>query len=158
LVVLWWRRSGGTAYSLRQLLPGRKGLKVFGGLLLAWYLFWGFVIKPKSIPTIFPGQLTVWILYAALLTMFYRCILRSRQVPSPDEPGVVGFTWRGFVFCFGFATAVTTAARLWLHRFAIIQIALFFTFYIVAGLALLAGAVRYATKGPPTQGGRINTS
>jgi hypothetical protein len=30
--VLWWRRSGGAEYFLRELLPGSKGLKIFGGV------------------------------------------------------------------------------------------------------------------------------
>ena len=86
LAVLWWRRAGGAGYSLRELLPGARGLKVLGCVLLVWYLFWGFAIKPKSIPAIFPGQLTIWVLYAALLTIFYRCLLQSRGA-SATAPG-----------------------------------------------------------------------
>ncbi len=108
LVVLWWRRSGGTAYGLRELLPGPKGLKIFGAVLAVWYLFWGFAIKPKSIPPILHGQLTVWIIYAALLAIFYWCLLRSRQAKPADAEKAVTFTWRGFFFCFGVATIVTT--------------------------------------------------
>ncbi len=146
LVVLWWRRSGGARYSLRELLPGPTGLKTLGGLLLAWYVFWGIAIKPKSIPPILQGQLTVWILYAALLLIFYRCLVRSRQAPPVAEEGApVVFGWRGFFLCCGLATAVTAAARLLLHQFALVQIAVFFAFYIAAGLALLGGSVRYAT-------------
>jgi hypothetical protein len=146
LAVLWWRRSGGTAYSLRELLPGPKGLKIFGGLLLAWYAFWGFAIKRESIPTILHGQLTVWILYAALLWIFYRCLLRSlRETPTLGENAVL-FNWRGFLWCFGIATAVTAAARLWLHRLVLVQMAVFFSFYTLTGLVLLAGAVIYATS------------
>ncbi|MGO8679263.1 MAG: hypothetical protein ACLQVX_25765 [Limisphaerales bacterium] len=146
LAVLWWRRSGGTAYSLRDLLPGPRGLKVFGIVLLAWYLLWGFAIKPKSIPSILHGQLTVWVLYAALLWIFHRCLLRSRRVPSgAAQEAAVGFSWRGFCLCFILATAVTTAARLWLHQFVGAQIAVFFSFYVITGLALLVGAVLYAS-------------
>jgi len=145
LAVLWWRRSGGAAYSLRELLPGPKGLKTFGCVLLAWYLFWGFVIKPKSIPPVFPGQMTVWILYAAFLWLLSRCLVRSRHaLPAAVREPAVGFSWRSFLLCLALATAVTTAARLWLHPFVAVQMLVFFCFYMLAGLALLAGAVRYA--------------
>jgi hypothetical protein len=146
LAVLWWRRSGGTRYSLRELLPGPTGLRTLGGLLLAWYVFWGIAIKPKSIPPILHGQMTVWLLYAALLLIFYRCLVRSRQAPAATGEGAtIVFGWRGFLLCCGLATAVTTGARLLVHQFAVVQMAVFFGFYIVVGLALLGGAVRYAT-------------
>jgi hypothetical protein len=152
LVVLWWRRSGGTAYSLRKLLPGRKGVKVLGWLLLVWYLFWGFGINPKNIPSILHGQLTVWILYAAFLVIFYRCVLRSRLTPIVTfGEWAPTFTWRGFILCFGLTIVVTTAARLFLHQFAVVQIIVFFSFYVIAGLALLLGAMLYALKKNPAK-------
>ncbi len=66
LALLWWRRSGGAAYSLRELLPGPKGLWAFGLVLVVWHVFWGLSIKPHSIPGILQGQLTIWSLYATL--------------------------------------------------------------------------------------------
>jgi hypothetical protein len=148
LAVLWWRRSGGAAYSLRELLPGPKGLKVFGWVLLAWYLFWGVAINPKSIPPVFHGQLTVWVLYAALLLIFYRCLVRSRLAcPPAAQESAPQFSWRGFFLCVALATAVTTAARLCLHQFANVQMAVFLSFYVIAGLALLLGVLRYAAGG-----------
>ncbi len=148
LAVRWWRRTGGATFSLSELLPGARGLKVFGWLLFAWYLFWGIAIKPQSIPAILPGQLTVWILYAVLLWIFYRCLLRSRQEPPPTKEQTLAFTWRGFWGCVGSATAVTTTARLLLYKFAVAQIVVFFSFYVIAGLALLVGAALYAAKPP----------
>ena len=50
LALLWWRKSGGAAFSLRELLPGPKGMIIFGGVLLGWYAFTGFAINRKSIP------------------------------------------------------------------------------------------------------------
>jgi hypothetical protein len=146
LAVLWWRRSGGAAYSMRELLPGPKGLKNFGGLLLAWYAFWGFSIKRESIPAILHGQLTVWVLYTALLWIFYRCLLRSRLATPAAGESVVRFNWRGFFLCVAIATVVTTAARFWLHSLVFVQMAVFFSFYTLTGLALLGGAVIYATS------------
>ena len=144
LAVFWWRRSGGAAYSLRELLPGPRGLKILGGVLLAWYAFWGFAIKRESIPAILHGQLTVWILYAALLWIFYRCLVRSRLDESIAGESTVFFTWRGFWWCVVIGTAVTTAARFCLHGLVLAQMAVFFPFYTLTGLALLAGAVVYA--------------
>jgi hypothetical protein len=150
LAVLWWRRSGGTAYSLRELLPGLRGLKIFGGVLLAWYIFWGILIKRESIPPILHGQLTVWILYTVLLWIFYRCLLRSRQGPPAVNESAVAFSWRGFLYCFGVATAVTTAARYWLHGIVNVQMIVFFAFYTLVGLTLLGGAMLYASKAAKT--------
>jgi hypothetical protein len=147
LVIMWWRRSGGATYSLRQLLPGPKGLRIFGVVLLVWYVFWGFAIKPKSIPAVLHGQLTVWLIYAGLLVIFYRTLRRSRQVACPaDDPPAPAFIWRGFVVCVGVGTLVTTVARLFLYPFVTIQIALFFSFYVLAGVALLVGAGLYASR------------
>lgn len=148
LAVFWWRRSGGTSYSLRALLPAAKGLKIFGVVLLCWYLFWGFAIKPKSIPPVWPGQLTVWVIYFVMLAIFYGCLLnvKTEQELASSEPGI-SFGWRGFWWCVGAGTAVTVAARCFLHNFLLIQIAIFFTFYVVAGLCLLAGAALYGFSG-----------
>jgi hypothetical protein len=148
--ILWWRRSGGADHSLRELLPGPKGLKFFGAALVVWYAFWGIAIKPKSIPPVFPGQLTVWFLYAALLFLFFRSLQRSRStsLPGPDSRPFF-FSWRGFFICVAVGTSVTTLARLWLHAFAIIQITIFFSLYVITGLALLVGAVLYASKKAP---------
>ncbi len=133
---------------LAGMLSGPKGLKVFGAILLCWYIFWGIAIKPKSIPPVFSGQLTVWIVCLALLLVFYGCLARSRRNQSldDDEKGLA-FAWRGFGLCVVVGTIVTTAARLWLHAFGVAQIAVFFTFYVIAGLALLVGSVRYASGG-----------
>lgn len=149
LAVFRWRSRGGTAYSLRELLPGPTGLKVFGVALLGWYVFWGFAIKPKSIPPILGGQLTVWIIYAGLLFLFFRCLGRSRRASFAPADGVrLAFTWKGFFIGFGVATAVTTAARLWLRDFAGLQFACFLAFYAITGMILLAGAVHYAFGAP----------
>jgi hypothetical protein len=146
LVVFWWRRSGGTAYSLRQLLPGPEGLRIFAELLFAWYLFWGWAIKRESIPAVLPGQLTVWLLYAALFWIFYRCLARARQGPAAVEEKAVAFSWRGFFFCVGLATAVTAVARIWKDELIAAQMVVFLSFYTLAGLTLLAGATRYAAS------------
>ncbi len=161
LALFWWRRSGGAAYSLRDLLPGPKGLKVFGLLLLIWYVFWGFAIKPKSIPHVLNGQLTIWILYAVLLLVFIACLRRSKREASPGSSAFTGpplcFTWRGFLLAGAVATGVTTVSRLLLYRFAPLQILSLFSFYILAGLLLFAGCLIYA-RGSSTPRPQANAS
>lgn len=150
LAVFWWRRSGGAAYSLRKLLPGCRGMRIFGLALLVWYLFWGVTIKPKSIPGVLHGQLTIWLLYAALLLVFIGSLKRSRREPAESVAPVKGppfvFSWRGFVAACVVATSVTTMCRLLLFPFAWLQMASLFTFYVVAGLLLLAGSMRYSLR------------
>ncbi len=148
LALFWWRRSGGAAYSFRELLPGAKGLKVFGVLLLIWYVFWGFAIKPSSIPGVLEGQLPIWVLYAILLLVFYGALRQSRRnlMPSPASSLLrpFAFSWQGFALACSVATAVTTLSRLLLFRFAWLQIAVLFSFYVIAGLLLFTGAIIYA--------------
>lgn len=147
LAVWRWRRSGGTDYTLRELLPGPRGFKIFGWVLLVWYVFWGIAINPKNIPGVLHGQLTVWVLYAALLWIFHRSLLRSRLMPAvADGEWALAFTWRGFILCFVLGTAVTTLARLFLKPFALAQVISFFSLYVITGLALLVGAILYASR------------
>lgn len=152
LALLWWRKSGGAAYALRELLPGPKGLKIFGGVLLGWYVFWGFAIKPKSIPGILPGQLTIWLIYAGLLVVFFRCLRQSRgAAPAPADGGLAPgtpfhFSWRGFALACLVATSVTTLSRLFLFPFALMQVGLMFTFFVVAGVLLLGGLLNHVRR------------
>ena len=62
LALFWWRRSGGATYALRELLPGARGMRIFGVLLFVWYVFWELAIKPRSVPGVLHGQLTGWVL------------------------------------------------------------------------------------------------
>ncbi len=146
LALLWWRRSGGTSYTFRELLPGDRGLKIFGFLLLVWYAFWGFAIRPNSIPSLANGQLTVWLIYAVLLVVFVGALRQSCRSPigrGACRP-LFTFTWRGFVLACGVATAVTATSRLVLFPWAGIQVLLMFSFYVITGLILFIGAVRYS--------------
>lgn len=155
LALLWWRRSGGAAYSLRELVPGPTGLRIFGVLLLCWYLFWGFLLKPTAIPGVLHGQLTVWVIYAFVLFVFFRCLHQSRCEPMESSDAGLGlgppfaFSWRGFVLACAVATVVTTISRWLLFPLALLQVLLMFTFYVVTGLALFAGTLRYISRPPP---------
>ncbi len=152
LALLWWRKSGGPAYSLRELLPGSKGIRIFGIVLLCWYVFWGFAIKPKSIPGILHGQLTIWLIYAGLLFIFFRCLRRSRNEPLENSTGGVAsgppfkFSWRGFMLACALATVVTTMSRWLLLPFALVQAVFMFTFYVVTGIVLLMALLRYISQ------------
>ena len=149
LALLWWRKRGGGNYSLRELLPGPRGLRIFGGLLVCFYLFWGWAIKPKAIPSVWPGQLTVWLIYAGLFYVFLRCLRQSRQgtgsalsTSAPAPP--FQFSWRGFVLACALASVVTTIARMVLFPFAFVQILCLFTMFLVAGLFLLTGLLMHS--------------
>ncbi len=152
LALLWWRKSGGATYPLRELLPGPKGMRIFGIVLLCWYVFWGFVIKPKSIPGVWHGQLTIWLIYAGLLLLFVRCLRPSRNTPNsfPDAEVPPGppfrFSWRGFALACMMATVVTTISRMFLFPFAHMQVLLMFTFFVVAGILLLAGLLIHISQ------------
>jgi hypothetical protein len=150
LALLWWRRTGGAAYSLRELLPGPKGLRLFGLALLIWYLFWGFAIKPKCIPPLWPGQVTIWLIYAGLIVVFLLCLRRSRNAPdpapemTPPPAPPFRFSWRGFVLACTLATGVTTLARLLLFPAVPLQMIFMLTFYVASGILLLAGLLLHA--------------
>jgi hypothetical protein len=152
LALWWWRESGGATYSLRELLPGPRGQKIFGGVLLGWYVFWGFAIKPKSIPGIFHGQLTIWLIYAGLLFVFFRCLRQSSHAPASCSQGAVvpgppfKFSWRGFVLACAVATLVTTISRLVLFPFVLVQIGIMFTFFVVVGIILLVGLLNHVSR------------
>jgi hypothetical protein len=150
LALLWWRRSGGASWSLRELLPGARGMKIFGWLLLIFYVFWGIAIKPSSIPGILKGQLTILVLYAVLLVVFVWSLRRSRaEAAKPKglgEDRLLAFTWRGFVLACAVATVVTTVSRLLLFPFALLQALVLFSFYVLAGLLLFTGSVIYAGR------------
>lgn len=152
LALLWWRKSGGAAYSFRELLPGPTGMRIYGFLLLGYYLFWGFLLKPTAIPGVFHGQLTIWLIYAVVLFIVFRCLHQSRcGTMEPSDAGFglgppFAFSWRGFVLSCAVATVVTTVSRLLLFPFVPLQILLMFTLYVVTGLALFAGTLRYISR------------
>jgi hypothetical protein len=127
-------------------------VKIFGLLLLIWYLFWGFAIKPSSIPGMLNGQLTILVLYAVLLVVFVWSLRRSRaeatEAKGSGADGPFVFTWRGFVLAGAVATVVTTFSRLLLFPFASIQVLAMFSFYVLAGLFLFVGSVIYAWRLP----------
>jgi hypothetical protein len=93
-------------------------------------------------------------IYAVLVLIFYRALVRSRRASLGAGVGeqALEFTWNGFCLCFVLATLVTALARLWLYRFAVFQIAAFFSFYVLAGLALLAGTILYVLRREPEAG------
>lgn len=152
LALLWWRKSGGATCPLRELLPGAKGIRIFGIVLLGWYVFWGFAIKPKSIPAVWPGQLTIWLIYAGLLLVFIRCLRQSRNAPiSFPEAEVAAappfkFSWRGFELACALATMVTTISRMVLFQFAPLQMIFMFTLFVAVGITLLAGLLAHINQ------------
>jgi len=56
------------------------------------------------------------------------------------------FSWRGFVLACVLASVVTTIARLVLFPFVPVQIICMFTFFVVTGIALLAGLLIHISR------------
>ena len=101
----------------------------------------------RPFPACCHGQLTIWLIYAGLLYVFLRCLRKSggqaSRTPEASAP-LFRFSWRGFVWACAVATVVTTLSRLLLFPFAMVQVLFMFTFYVVSGIALLAGLLTYA--------------
>jgi hypothetical protein len=125
-------------------------MKIFGLVLFIWYVFWGLAIKPKSIPGLLQGQLTIWLLYAVLILVFIGSLSNSPRAEAapvgPFKGPPFAFSWRGFILACAVATSVTTVCRLLLFPFAGLQVAALFTFYVLAGLLLFAGSIRYSLR------------
>ena len=64
------------------------------------------------------------------------------MTPGP----LFNFSWRGFALACAVATVVTTIARMVLFPFVALQVLLMFTFFVVVGIALLAGLVSHISR------------
>jgi len=78
-----WRRTGFQHYGLSDLLFSGKGLALAIVLLLADYMLLTKAIKPEKLPAI-SSQVTIWILYAILLTLFVAHLRKSQSFPVVD--------------------------------------------------------------------------
>jgi len=113
LALTWlWNRSGGPAYSLRELLPGKWGFALLSGGLLLMYLVMGLVVRPEALPGFFP-QFLIWQMYAFLGFLLALSLWRSRRVPlgSITSP-FSNFSPRGYLFLWGIFLLVATSFAL----------------------------------------------
>jgi hypothetical protein len=100
LIYLWRNRTKGKEYNIKALLPNKKEFRVLASLLLAQYLFLGFVLRREVLPGLLP-QLIVWLMYAGLLALLVFNLRKSRAAPlseSVDLP--TRFSWKILVIVF----------------------------------------------------------
>lgn len=77
LLMWWWKKKGKDTYSMRELLPTKKGFKIITTLLILLYIFLTLIIHLEKLPSL-SAQATVWVLYVVLIFLFVKTIQKSR--------------------------------------------------------------------------------
>jgi hypothetical protein len=70
----------GAAPSLRTVLPSNREAAWLAGLLALDYLVLGFGMRRESLPPVWPGQVTVWVIYAIVIGLYVLALRRTRTV------------------------------------------------------------------------------
>lgn len=114
LILLWKIIYRKTKFDLRELLPGKIALPLIALLLLIYYLYYGSILRPESLPNV-ASQFTIWLLYAVILALIYLSMRKDRQrylleseAKSFQESSAFHFTmkhWLLFVGTFIFAAS-----------------------------------------------------
>ncbi len=78
LLIIVWRNIIGKRYTLRELLPGKKGFVCCLAMLLILYIILGGNMRFGYLPEV-TAQLTVWIIYAFIIALFLTNIRLSRK-------------------------------------------------------------------------------
>jgi hypothetical protein len=80
----------GPAPSLRAVLPSNREAAGLAVLLLLGYLVLGFGMRRGSVPPVWPGQVSVWVMYAVVVGLYVVAVRRTRTLPSvlvaPHDP------------------------------------------------------------------------
>jgi len=90
---LWRRSPARPQFTLRQLLPDRRELRLIGGLLASMYLILGLALRPEALPGI-SSPAFIWLIYAGLIALFIIHLRRSRQQPLPNTVQTAVFSWK----------------------------------------------------------------
>jgi hypothetical protein len=72
---------GGPAASLRAVLPSNRQAGWLAGFLAVGYLILGSGMRRESLPPIWPGQVTVWVMYAIVAGLYVLALRRTRTLP-----------------------------------------------------------------------------
>jgi hypothetical protein len=86
-----WRRTGGTRYTMRDLLPGRKGRVAVAASMVLMYIGYTRILEWDKLPGWGP-QVTVWLIYAGLIWLLVRNLRRSRDRQPGESMTEAG--WR----------------------------------------------------------------
>jgi hypothetical protein len=89
LIWLWRKKVGAGRYSLPELLPNGKEMKVIGILLAAMYLFMAAFNRPEAFPSLV-GHVSILCLYAVFIYLFVRA-LKAQPAFESFAPGKFSF-------------------------------------------------------------------
>lgn len=111
LLVLAWRRAGGSGYSFRELLPGPRGFKAMLASLGVVYLTLGLLLRPEELPGL-GSQATVWAMYAFFGLLLRRGIRLSTSVEEGESNYALDSSPGRIVFMAALFTAGSVLGRL----------------------------------------------
>jgi len=134
LLFVWFRKTGRHSWTMRDLLPRRRGFLVMLGILFGYYVFLGVTIRPQVIPGFGP-QAVVWVIYAVLFALLY---IRLRKAGlQAIGPGLSPqrFSWLVFLEV-SLALTLTSAGLNFIPGNYISVIRLFFWVFGTVGLGL----------------------
>jgi hypothetical protein len=152
ILLYWWRKTGGAAWSMRELLPQGRAFVAITVLLAVYYLFWSWAIRREALPPVWPAQVSIWVIYAGLILLLTLCVRKMESATSSGLGTIARrtfqFSWRAFFQLSLLAAVVATLAKVFLAPFGGVQILLFFSFYVLAGILLLLGTTIHAFRRP----------
>jgi len=96
LLFAWFRKTGLRRWTMRDLLPRKRGFLVMLAVLFGMYVFLGVTQRPGVIPGIGP-QAVVWAIYAILFILLYASLRRSGGATARPGPVPLRFSWRAFL-------------------------------------------------------------
>jgi hypothetical protein len=111
LMYLWRRNAGRTRWTITELLPNKKEFIVLFVLLGIFYALTTFGLTPEKLPKMGP-QITIWILYAILITLLILSFKKSRNLTGEPLQTTITFSWKLVFLLAGTFTATSTLSVL----------------------------------------------
>ncbi|MCW4051176.1 MAG: hypothetical protein NWE89_15745 [Candidatus Bathyarchaeota archaeon] len=111
-LIYLWRRRVGRVYSMRSLLPDERQFRTLIGVLGAFYIVTGFILRPEELPGIGP-QAAIWVLYVFFAALLVKGTEKSNTVqPSTYtlklEPSILKIILLGALMSIGSALSKAT--------------------------------------------------
>lgn len=88
LAMLWQHANREPRYTFRELLPNDRQTWILGVLLAGYYVGHFFIMRPDALPRTLAPHLTVWVMYAVLMTLLILHVRRSASA-SQDAPNLL---------------------------------------------------------------------